>query len=72
LSQAVIVPGLGLFAIYIVLLITLGWWTFKNGHIWLGIIGIFIPVLWLVGALLPPKHGAHHGQHSRKATKGRA
>jgi hypothetical protein len=29
--------------------------TFRNGHIALGLLGIVFPVLWLVGAVLPPR-----------------
>jgi hypothetical protein len=32
--------------------------TFKKGHTLLGILGIFIPLLWLIGACLPAKHGS--------------
>lgn len=39
--------------IYLVLLITLGVMTFRKGHWVLGLIGIFIPFLWLIGAILP-------------------
>jgi hypothetical protein len=39
---------------YIVLLITLGVATLRKGHYALFIIGIFFPVLWLIGALIGP------------------
>jgi hypothetical protein len=46
--------GWGLMAaIYLVLLITLGILTFRKGHWVLGLIGFIIPVLWLLGAILP-------------------
>jgi len=32
--------------------------TFKKGHTLLGILGIFLPLLWLIGAMLPPKPGS--------------
>jgi hypothetical protein len=32
--------------------------TFKKGHTLLGIIGIFFPILWLIGAILPAKRGS--------------
>jgi hypothetical protein len=47
--------GWGLIAIYFVLLITLGVLTFRKGHWVLGLIGFFIPVLWLIGAILPTR-----------------
>ncbi len=44
--------------IWISLLIFLGVATLRNGHIVLFIIGIFIPLVWVFGAILPPKQGA--------------
>jgi hypothetical protein len=32
--------------------------TFKKGHTLLGILGIFLPFLWLIGAILPAKPGS--------------
>ena len=47
--------GLGFGAIlYIVLLITLGVMTLRKGHLVLFIIGIFIPLFWLIGAIMRP------------------
>lgn len=40
--------------LYIVLLITMGVMTIRKGHTVLFIIGIFFPLLWLVGAIMPP------------------
>jgi hypothetical protein len=40
-------------AIYIVLLITLGIISLRKGHWVMFIIGLFIPLFWLIGALLP-------------------
>jgi hypothetical protein len=45
--------GLGI--IYIFLLIFLGVRTIKNGHWILFIIGFFIPLVWIIGGMLPPK-----------------
>ena len=45
--------GLGI--IYIFLLIFLGVRTIKNGHWILFVIGFFIPIVWIVGGMLPPK-----------------
>ena len=41
-------------AIYFVLLLTLGIISIRKGHWVMFLLGIFFPVLWLVGALLPP------------------
>ena len=41
--------------IYIALLFTVMVVTFRKGHWVLGLIGFFIPVLWLIGAILPSK-----------------
>jgi len=43
-----------LFAIYLVCIFTVAAVTFRNGHWILGILGIFFPVFWLIGAILPP------------------
>ena len=43
-----------LFAIYLVCIFTVAGLTFRNGHWILGILGIFFPVFWLIGAILPP------------------
>jgi 4-amino-4-deoxy-L-arabinose transferase-like glycosyltransferase len=42
-------------AIYLVLIVTIGVITFRKGHWVLGLIGFIFPILWLVGAILPPK-----------------
>lgn len=47
--------GIGLVAIYIVLLVTLGIMSLRKGHWVMFIIGIFIPLFWLIGALIPPR-----------------
>jgi hypothetical protein len=40
--------------LYFVLLVTLGIMTLRNGHGWLFFFGIFLPFLWIVGALMRP------------------
>jgi hypothetical protein len=40
--------------IYFVILFTLGVTTLRKGHLFLFVVGIFIPVLWVVGALIGP------------------
>ena len=47
-------PGI----IYLVLLFTLGIMTFRKGHWVLCIIGIFFPILWIIGAILPGRRYA--------------
>jgi hypothetical protein len=47
-----------LFTFYIFCLFTVCALTFQKGRTWLGIIGIFIPFLWLIGAILPAKPGS--------------
>ena len=44
-------------AIYFVLLVTLGIISIRKGHWVMFIIGIFIPLFWIIGALMPPKQG---------------
>jgi hypothetical protein len=47
-------PFIGLYAaIYVVLMITLGILSLRKGHWVMFIIGIFLPIFWLIGALLP-------------------
>jgi hypothetical protein len=41
-------------ALYLVLLVTLGVMTLRNGHGWLFFFGIFFPLLWIVGAVMAP------------------
>ena len=43
-----------LFVIYVTCIFTVAAITFRNGHWILGILGVFFPVLWLIGAVLPP------------------
>jgi ABC-type multidrug transport system permease subunit len=39
--------------IYFVLLVTLGVLSLRKGHWIMFIVGLFIPLFWLIGALLP-------------------
>lgn len=58
LRRMLLVSGIGyglLAVIYVVLLITLGLMSLRKGHWVMFIIGIFFPIFWLIGALLPPK-----------------
>ncbi|MGO9489234.1 MAG: hypothetical protein ACLQBB_09450 [Solirubrobacteraceae bacterium] len=52
---AISTPFAGLMAaLYVALFIVLGLVAIKKGHWIMFIIGIFIPLFWLIGALLPP------------------
>ena len=44
-------------AIYIVLMVTLGVLSIRKGHWVMFIVGIFIPLFWIIGAMMPPKRG---------------
>jgi hypothetical protein len=47
--------GIGAFTVlYILLFLFLGIRSIKRGHWIMFLIGIFIPLFWLIGALLPP------------------
>lgn len=50
--------GFLLLTFYIMALFTICRLTFAKGYTVLGIVGIFIPFLWLVGAILPAKPGS--------------
>jgi len=45
--------GFGL--LYFVLLVTLGILSIRKGHWVMFIVGLFFPVFWLIGALMPPR-----------------
>lgn len=49
---------IGLSVLYLVLLFTVAVIAFRKGHWVLGLIGFFIPILWLVGAALPARRGS--------------
>ncbi len=44
----------GLGAIYLVLILTLGILTIRKGHWILFVVGFIFPLLWLIGAVMPP------------------
>jgi hypothetical protein len=48
------------FVLYLCLLFTVCLMTFQKGHYVLGIVGIFIPILWLIGAILPARPGSRY------------
>ncbi len=41
--------------LYFILLVTLGIMTIRKGHWVMFIIGIFIPLFWIIGALMPAR-----------------
>jgi len=41
--------------VYVALLVTLGIMSIRRGHWVMFLIGLFIPLFWLIGALLPRK-----------------
>ena len=43
-----------LLVIYVTCIFTVAGVTFRNGHTILGILGIFFPIFWLIGVILPP------------------
>ncbi len=47
-----------LFVIYVTCIFTVAVITFRNGHWLLGILGIFFPLFWLIGVVIPPTEEA--------------
>lgn len=45
---------IGFGILYVVLFIVLGIMSLKKGHWIMFLIGIFLPIFWIIGALLPP------------------
>ena len=50
---------IGLAILYFVLLITLGVLSLRKGHWVMFVLGIFFPLLWLIGAIIPPARPAN-------------
>ena len=50
--------GFGGFILYLVLVLTLGIMTLRKGHWVMFILGIFFPLFWLIGAVIPPTQSA--------------
>jgi hypothetical protein len=50
--------GFGGLFLYLVILFTLGLMTLRKGHWVMFILGIFLPLFWLIGALIPPTEPA--------------
>ena len=47
--------GLLLGILWLVLLITLGVTSLRKGHWVMFIVGLFVPIFWIIGALIPPR-----------------
>ena len=50
--------GIGGVFLYLLVLWTLGLATLRNGHGWMFFLGIFVPYLWIFGALMRPTETA--------------
>ena len=50
------VLGFTLGIIYLVLLLVFAVLSFRKGHWVLGLIGFILPVLWIIGAILPSRY----------------
>ena len=48
--------------IYLIALFTVCVLTFRKGYVVLGILGFFLPFLWLIGAVLPYRRRARAGR----------
>jgi hypothetical protein len=46
--------GVGYGILWLVLVITLGVLCLRKGHWVMFIVGIFIPLFWVIGAVIPP------------------
>jgi hypothetical protein len=44
----------GLGVLYLVLLFVLGFMSIRKGHWIMFIVGIFLPLFWVIGAVMPP------------------
>lgn len=53
--------------IYLAALIFLGGTTLRRGHFMFFLVGIFLPFLWIFGALLPPTRRAREVQRQAEA-----
>ena len=59
--------GFILVSLYITCIFTVCILTFQKGYIVLGIVGIFLPILWLIGAFLPAKKGSRYDLSQQNA-----
>ena len=53
---------IGLAVLYFVLLVVLGLRALNKGHTILFWVGLFVPLLWLIGAVMPPTSKAATAQ----------
>ncbi len=53
-----LIAGLGV--IYLSLLFTMAVVTYRKQHIALFIAGFFLPILWLLGAMMAPRPGSNY------------
>jgi hypothetical protein len=51
--------------VYVLLLVSLGVMAIRKGHWVMFILGIFIPLFWIIGALLPPTEDAARSATAR-------
>jgi hypothetical protein len=49
-----------LIVVYIALLFTVCLLTFRKGYWLLALLGVFFPILWLIGAVLPARPGSRY------------
>jgi len=64
--------GFMLFSVYITCIFTVCSMTFQKGRTLLGIVGIFVPFLWLIGAILPAKPGSRYELGQQMARQAQA
>ncbi len=46
--------GIGALLVYMSMFLVFGWRTMSNGHGLLFCLGFVLPLLWVIGALIPP------------------
>jgi hypothetical protein len=59
--------GIMFFTLYIFCIFTVCIITFQKGRWVLGIIGIILPILWLIGAILPARKGSRYEINQQSA-----
>ena len=55
----------GLVLLYLALVFTVCVMTFRKGHTVLGVLGIFFPILWLIGAIMAPTPNSAYAAEGR-------
>ncbi len=56
---------ISLATLYFFCVITFCYLTFIKGRVLLGILGIFLPFLWLIGAVLPARRGSRYERNEQ-------